>query len=397
MTRILLIDAQAGCSGDMFVAAAAPLAGCEAAVCALPEVLQLPDTLCEFADVMRGGLRCRRFTVTVGEQHADHHHAHAHEHRSLPVIRDLIQNAPLAAPVQARAIALFEELGRVEAAVHGIPIESVHFHEVGAIDSIIDIVAAALCIEGLAIASACCTPIRVGHGCVATAHGQLPVPAPATERLLQGLPCLAGDEAGEWCTPTGALILRHLAPATIEPVCEVLASAFGAGSAEVSGRPNALRLRLAERVEGSGGGLIRDEVVCLQCNVDDISGEALGSDFAARLLAAGALDVFISSGLMKKGRPAWQVEVLSPPALVDRLATLVLVETTTIGLRLLPSERLMLPRRQVQVESPYGPIPVKVVRLPDGSERRQPEYAACRRAAEEHGVPLLRILRSLES
>lgn len=299
--KILAVDAHSGISGDMFVAAAAALAKCEEEVCALPGKLGLEGVTCRFRDVIRGSIQCRKFDVMEGDltaeeaagsreichghshvhdhshehghshehdhshehghsherghshdhghshEHGQHHeHDHHHEHRALSSIREMIVSAGLEAGVEERALRMFNRLGEVEALAHGIPVEQVHFHEVGAVDSIVDIVAAALCIERLAVDAVYSSPICVGSGTVRTAHGILPVPAPATERLLRGMPTTVGELPGEWTTPTGALILTELNVTFQLPTLVTTDAAFGGGTRNPSERPSVLRLRLAK-------------------------------------------------------------------------------------------------------------------------------------------------------
>lgn len=230
----LLIEPASGISGDMFVAAAASLAACEAEVRALPDRLGLVDVDCGFEDVTRSGVRARKFYVNAGAGPAEDH---AHAHRPLSDILRRIEAGGLEPAVTERAARMFRRLGDVEASIHGIPVERVHFHEVGAINSIVDIVASALCIERLNVSSVFSTPICTGSGYVETAHGLLPVPAPATEKLLQGMPTEPGALDGEWTTPTGALILSELAVRFHLPVLVTTASAYGAGGRDPVRRP----------------------------------------------------------------------------------------------------------------------------------------------------------------
>jgi len=437
---ILIIEANSGISGDMFVAAAAALAGCEAEVLLLPAKLGLAGVTCRFQDVQRSSLRGRKFDVLVdgapaeaaavpAQPHAhghthphahgpahDHGHAHPHEHghghahehagheeksephehRLLSSIGTMIKAAGLEPRVCDRALRLFERLGAVEAEAHGIPIEAVHFHEVGAVDSIVDLVAASLCIERLNVNSSVVTTICVGSGTVWTAHGRLPVPAPATERLLQGMPTIPGELPGEWTTPTGAAILAELQPAFSIPVSVTRASAFGAGGTDPAQRANLLRLRLADTVAApaSAAGVLQDEVVVLTTNIDDSSGELLGADLIDRLLKAGAKDAVLHPLVMKKGRPGQQLEVMAAPARAEALAQLILTHTSTIGVRLQPMRRLLLRREAGTVMTPYGDLAVKRVHLPDGTVRITPEYESCRELAERAGVPVQTVYRA---
>lgn len=309
----------------------------------------------------------------------------------------MIEAAGLDARVEQRALRMFDRLGEVEAAAHGIPVEQVHFHEVGAVDSIIDVVAAALCIERLGIDAAFSTEVCVGSGTVNTAHGILPVPAPATERLLQGMPSSTGELTGEWTTPTGALILGELAVGFDLPTLVTTAAAYGAGGRDPVKRPNVLRLRLARATTGAAreaDGLERDELVAIRCNIDDSSGELLGAEFVDELLQEGARDVVVHPVIMKKGRPGQVLEILADPDRADDLATFLLASTSTIGVRMNRVRRIMLPREASVVETPFGDIAAKVVRLPAGRRRITPEYDACRARAREHGVSVQEVYRA---
>ncbi len=415
--RILIIEAHSGISGDMFVAAAAKLAGCELEVRDLPRRLGLPGVTCGFRDVLRGSIQCRKFDVMEGghsaeeaphshhhshghahphdsghshaEDHAPHDHghdgSHAHEHRALSQILAMIEAADLERPVAECALRMFRRLGEVEAAAHGIPIERVHFHEVGAVDSIVDIVAAALCMERLAIGAAFATPICVGSGTVRTAHGILPVPAPATERLLRGMPTVTGDLSGEWTTPTGALILDELGVRFGIPECVTTDAAFGGGTRNPETRLSVLRLRLAE-TQQSAVGVERDELVVISCNIDDSPAELCGATLLDTLIQAGARDAVIRPVLMKKGRPGHQLEVLVPPDLAETMALRILSETSTIGVRMNPVRRIMLPREACVIRTAHGAIAAKSVRLPDGRCRITPEFESCLALAAEKGL-----------
>lgn len=312
----------------------------------------------------------------------------------------MIRAADLEPAVRERALRMFRRLGEVEAASHGIDIERVHFHEVGAIDSIVDIVAAALCIERLSPAKTYASPVCIGSGSVRTAHGMLPVPAPATERLLQGMPCVAGEVRGEWTTPTGALVLAELAPHFEDAALVSKTSAFGAGNKDTKVRPNAVRLRLAETHGPAAAGLVatgallRDELVVLTTNIDDTTGELLGGDLLDLLLRAGARDAILQPITMKKGRPAVQLEVLTEAAKAEELAAVVLTQTSTIGVRVAKVSRLSLPREAVTRQTSLGPVAAKSVRLPGGGVRVTPEYEDCKRLASSAGVTVQEAYRA---
>jgi len=383
--RELLIEPTSGISGDMFVAAAASLAACEAEVRALPARLGLVDVHCGFQDVTRSGFRARKFDVNAGTGSADDH---THAHRPLSEILQRIKASGLEPTVAERAARMFRRLGDVESAIHGIPVENVHFHEVGAIDSIIDIVASALCIERLNVSSVFSTPICTGSGYVETTHGLLPVPAPATERLLQGMPTQPGALEGEWTTPTGALVMSELKVQFHLPVLVTTASVYGTGMRDPAHRPNLLRLRLCTTAQAVADGLERDEVAVIRCNIDDTTGEYLGADFMDELLAAGARDIVIAPVVMKKGRPGHVIEILTDTELAETLGVMLIENTRSIGVRISSASRLMLPRETCTIETHYGTLAAKVVRLPNGRCRTKPEFEACRKLARENGVSI---------
>jgi len=340
--------------------------------------------------------------------HPDAHaHAHAHEHdhppghrhgpgtrphrhvdgRHAAEIRRTIERAKLAPPVKARALAIFAALGRAEARVHGVDPDDVHFHEVGAVDAIVDVTAAALALELLGVDRVTCSPVALGHGTVESAHGTLPLPAPATLELLVGVPTVPADVAWETVTPTGAAILRTVVdefgalPAmTIERV------GYGAGNERPGRLPNVLRAVL-----GRSGGLRGDRVVSLETNLDDFVPEHFDY-LMERLFDAGALDVALQHQQMKKNRPGFLLRVLGRPADRDALARIVFAESTAIGLRIAELDRLVLERSSVRLATPFGAIRVKRVRGADGRFEVSPEYDDCKRAARRSGVALREVV-----
>jgi hypothetical protein len=371
-------DAFSGIAGDMTVGAlldlGVPFADLTRAIDGLGlEGCTLAATVTE-----AGPIRATRFQVRVeGRQ----------PHRTFPTIRGILEGADLAAPVRARALAAFWALAEVEGHVHGIPAERVHFHEVGAVDAIADIVGAAFGVEVLGITSLAVSPLPLGSGMVQTQHGPLPVPAPATAELLQGFVVRAGDGEGEMVTPTGAAILRGFG-AISGAVSTVRAArvGYGAGTRTLADRPNVLRVILGER-EATTAGLESDVVAVVECNIDDMSPE-LYDHAGAKLFAAGALDVALVPVQMKKGRPGVMMQVVVPPGRRDDVVRVLFGETTTIGVRFHEVGRLKLVRRVVEVATVYGPIAVKIAEGPDGARTVAPEYESCRAAAEQHRVAL---------
>lgn len=376
----------------MFVAALSQLAECEAEIHSLPSKIGIEKAHVHFESVTRSSIQARKFDVHVHEDghehHADHHHDHVHRH--LSDIQKIINDADLSNGCKQRALDIFQRLGDVEAQAHGIPIENVHFHEVGAIDSIIDIIAAALCLDTLDIHSAYYSDICVGHGQVKTAHGVLPVPAPATERLLHGFNYHAGELSGEWTTPTGAAILAHLQAKPITSDFHVEESAYGAGGKDSEKRANVLRLRLATANTS-------DRINIIQCNVDDMPAELLGADFTNSVMQAGARDISIRPLLMKKGRPGFLIEVLAASADTQKLSEFLCQHTTTIGVRVIEAERYILDRRPTILQTEYGEIAAKIATLPDGNERCLPEYEACAQLAKEKELTVLEVYNSAKA
>ncbi len=385
----LLIEPFSGISGDMFLAALASLLHAEDDLRGLPAQLGLDHCEIRFQDVTRGSLRCRRAQVLVGghapEEPHSHEggHGHTHDHRAYRDIVHLLRDhAELPEGARMLALRFFQLLGEAEAEMHGIPLDEVHFHEVGAEDSLLDLVGAALLLDRLRPGGVACTPVCVGSGFVQTAHGRLPVPAPATQRLLAGMPQFPGELPLEMTTPTGAVLLRALDP-DFSPATRVLhASAFGAGTRDTPTQPNALRLSLFDPADDTAA----RPVTLLQTHLDNVSGEYLGADLIADLLADGALDAWISAILMKKGRPGHKLEVLCRPADAERLTQRILRELPTLGVRRFQGSRSELDRSSGSLPSPLGPLAAKCHHLPDGTRRLLPEYEGVRAAARAAGL-----------
>ncbi len=307
-----------------------------------------------------------------------HHH---HHHRSLEDILKLLQQSTLDRDVKERSAALFRRLGEVEAAAHGIPIEEVHFHEVGAVDSIVDTVGGVLGLRWLGVDRFVASPLNVGGGTVKTSHGVLSVPAPATAALVRGVP-VYGDGEGELLTPTGALLVTDHAQAWgAMPAMRIERIGCGAGSRERAGRPNVFRIIVGEEVVSAS----RDSVLVLECEIDDLSPQLLGP-IVDGLLAAGALDAYLTPVQMKKGRPGVLVTALVPPAEREAAEAVLFRETTTLGVRWQEWNRTTLGREIVTVETAYGPIRVKLGSRNGAVVNAQPEFDDCQRAAASSGV-----------
>jgi uncharacterized protein (TIGR00299 family) protein len=414
--RIAYIDCFAGISGDMFLGAlleaGVPLGVMQEATTALGLNAGL-----RVETVDRSGIRCTKVYVLEDErlaeaseaiphqpatgsahEHAIHEHA-THEHaaqaqgrhgrvhgRSLSVIRALIQGAALAEPVKALALRAFELLGSAEAKIHNVPVEQIHFHEVGAVDAIVDIVAASAGIQYLQIGAWHSSALNVGGGMVVCAHGTFPVPAPATAELLRGLPTYSAHVQKELVTPTGAALLRALG-ATFgpQPAMRVEVIGYGAGTRNPVGFPNVLRVSVGDADGGVTGAWASETVTVLETALDDLSPQLLAY-VAETALAQGALDVMLTPVMMKKGRPGTLLTVLCEPSQRAALTELILRETTTLGVRTRQEERSVLDRTFVHVETAYGPVRIKIGSRAGEVWNAAPEFEDCRAAAERHAV-----------
>jgi len=334
--------------------------------------------------VQRSGIGASKFHVRVHGHHPDGavaHHGHAH--RRYTDIRALLAESALPARVRRDALAVFERLAEAEGRVHGIPADAVEFHEVGAADAIVDVVGAALGFAHLGVDAIHAAPLPLGQGRVRAAHGPLPVPAPATVELVRGRPVRPEDGAAELVTPTGAAIVAALAHPDPAPEMRIAAVGYGAGDRTLADRPNLLRILVGEPVASAE----TDDVVVLEATIDDLAPQVY-EHVLERLLAAGARDAFLVPVVMKKSRPAVMLRVLAAPPDRDRLAAIVFAETTTIGLRYTTWHRLVLPREERTVETPYGAVRVKIARAPDGTLNVAPEFEDCKRLATERSVAL---------
>jgi uncharacterized protein (TIGR00299 family) protein len=310
--------------------------------------------------------------------------------RTYTEICALIEAAALTESVKARSLTAFRLLGEVEARIHGQPLETVHFHELGALDTIVDVVGAAHGLEYLGVSRVFCSPLPMGWGMIAAGHGRLPNPAPATLSLLQDLPVYGTDLPGELVTPTGAVILKAC-EAQCEPCPPMTLGAlgYGAGSRELPGHPNLLRLYLGTPLAPAPG--LRERVLVLETHLDDMNPEWY-EPLMAGLLAAGALDVALAPIQMKKHRPAVALTVIAPLAAREGLLARLFADSTTLGVRCLEVERVTARRWFETIETAYGPLQVKVMEY-GGRRRLLPEYEACRRLAEAQGVPLIEVYR----
>jgi pyridinium-3,5-bisthiocarboxylic acid mononucleotide nickel chelatase len=381
--KLLYFDCFSGISGDMVLGALVD-AGCDIAAIEKGLLgLGVSGWRISSERVMKNGLSATRVHVETSE----HHH-----HRGLATILELISKANLPERVGERASRIFRKLGEAEAQVHNVPVEKVHFHEVGAVDAIVDIVGACIGFELLGIERFACSALNVGGGTVKAAHGILPVPAPATALLLHGAPTYSSGVERELVTPTGAAIVAALAEECgAQPRMTVAAAGYGAGSADLPGQPNVLRVFVGEADEARAGIRADDEVSVIEANLDDMNPQIYGY-FVERALGAGALDVFTAPVQMKKGRPGTLLTLLCKPADTDRMMDLLFAETTTIGARTHTARRRTLARESVSVQTSLGAVRMKLSRMNGHVLNAAPEYEDCQRIAAEKQVPLKRVL-----
>lgn len=375
--KIAYLDCFSGISGNMMLGAL---------VDAGVDVAQLEAELARLAltgytisarQVQRHGLQGTYVEVeTAKTQNARH----------LQDIQTLIQKSDLPQTVKRQSIAIFERMAAAEARVHGIPVEAVHFHEVGAVDAIVDVVGSAIGLWLLGVEMVYASPVHVGRGRLECAHGTLPVPAPATQELLKGVPIYGRDVDLELVTPTGAAILTGLAQSYGNaPPMRVTHIGYGAGSRNLP-CPNLVRLCIGETSDPVPL-YEEDAVTLLEANIDDMNPQWY-EHVMARLFAAGALDVFLTPIQMKRGRPAVQLSVLVAPEGIGRILPVIFAETSTIGIRTSLMRRWKLTRERVVVETPYGPVGVKVARQGARALNIQPEYRECLQIAQQRGIPL---------
>ncbi len=369
--RIAILDPFSGISGDMTLGALLGVGLDPEWLRALPERLGLSDVAVEIKEVLRGELVCWKVDFRIPPQPHGRH---------ITQIRELVARSGAPEHVRAKADAAFWAIAEAEGEMHGQPPEEVHLHEVGAVDAILDVVGVIWGLAELGIEEVRCGVLRIGDGTVRAAHGLLPVPAPATLKLLEGHQVSPGPEgAGELVTPTGAALVRVLSAGQPPSLYTPVRSGFGAGTKDFQGRANALRIILAD-VQAEPPSHGREVVSVLTCDVDDMSPEYLAGA-VERARAAGALDATLISSTMKKGRAGTRIELLCRPADAERLERLLLAETTSIGVRRVEMTRIVLPRSEVRVEVLGHEVRVKITRVPDASARSKPEYDDVQRIA----------------
>ncbi|HYT49490.1 MAG TPA: nickel pincer cofactor biosynthesis protein LarC [Pyrinomonadaceae bacterium] len=380
--KTLYFDCFAGASGDMILGA---LVGAGVDSHALIEQLQLLGVggwQIDFERVDRSGI-----SSTYAKVQAAHEHAHRH----LSDILKIIYESRLNDRVKDRTARIFSRLAEAEAHVHNVPVEKIHFHEVGALDAIIDVCGAAICFDLLGIDNFICSPLRVGFGMARMAHGTFPIPPPAVAELLKGKPIYAGDIEGEFVTPTGAAIITTVCDRfEALPSMQIHATGYGAGTRNPKGFPNALRLLVGETEDARSGP--DESLLMIETNIDDMSPQIFGH-VMDRAFDLGALDCYLTQTQMKKNRPGILISILCRPTDREKLLEMLFSETTTIGARSYEVTRRALARETVRVETAFGPIDVKVA-YSNGNVKAMPEFEQCRAAAEKAGVAVREVQES---
>lgn len=375
--KTLYIDCGMGAAGDMLAAALLELLPDKQAFLAQMNDLGLPGVEISAQRAVKCGITGTHFRVAIqGREEDEHHHAHS----GLGQIHSLVEALPIPTMVKLDVLAVYRLIAQAESQVHGVPVEHIHLHEVGALDAVADITAVCLLLHRLDVEQIVASPVHVGSGSVCCAHGVLPVPAPATALLLQGIPSYGGEIAGELCTPTGAALLKHFVQKFgPQPMMATQAVGYGMGKKDFP-RANCLRVLLGDTQQPG------EEILELRCNLDDMTGEALG--FAQeRLLEAGALDVFTTAIGMKKCRPGILLTVLCRESDREKLVQCLFRHTTTLGIRETLCQRHTLARYVEHVETPWGQVRKKVS-TGQGIYREKYEYEDLARLAKEHGVSL---------
>lgn len=380
--KIAYFDCFSGISGDMILGAlvdvGVPVELLREQLSALP----IESFSLEANQEMRGVVAGTRVRV---------HCATSPHHRHLEDVRHILLSSTLDGSVKEKSLAVFEKLAQAEARVHQVPVSRVHFHEVGAVDSIVDIVGSVIALEHLGIESIQCSPLPLGHGFISTQHGLLPIPAPATVLLLTGKPVYDSGVERELVTPTGAAIISTLADSFgAVPPMVLRSTGYGAGSDPATDPPNLLRVMVGETARPQRS----RRLLVMETNIDDMSGEIYGY-VMEELLMAGALDVSLIPVQMKKNRPGVLLRVLLDPAIQQPIQDLLFRETTTLGIRIHEVERVEVPRQMETIRTVYGDCRIKRFTDAGGESRVTPEYEDCKRLAREHGVPIRKIFEEV--
>jgi uncharacterized protein (TIGR00299 family) protein len=404
--KIAYFDCFSGISGDMTLGALVDLGLDPEFLESELKKLKLEGYKLSFHKAQKHGITGTKANVELTEHENqgnvkhDHDHEHSHDHvetpehkhtRNLSDIRQLIANSDLGENIKAITLSIFTRLGEAEAKIHGVTIDEVYFHEVGAVDSIVDIVGSVIGIYALGIERIYSSPLSLGRGMSKSSHGVIPIPAPATLELLKGLPVKQTEIKGELVTPTGAAIISTLAESFGQmPEMVIDKISYGAGFKDLQEQPNMLRICLGHTTSNFES----DTIIVVETNIDDMSPQIYDL-LIDKLLAIGALDVFLTPIVMKKSRPATKLTVLVEQPNLQKVYECILTETTTMGVRIYKTDRKKLAREMVEVETEYGIIRVKLGKIGDKIIKVLPEYDDCKRLSIEKGIPLMKIQHSV--
>ncbi|MCI0523222.1 MAG: nickel pincer cofactor biosynthesis protein LarC [Bacteroidales bacterium] len=400
--KVLYYDCFSGISGDMNLGAMIDLGVSRDALISGLQKLNISGWKLEITSDQRHGISGTKVTVVTDDlsghpSEPGHNHGHNepdHLHRNLGDIEKIIRNSDLPENVIALSMKIFTKISEAEAAVHDKPVNEIHFHEVGAIDSIIDIVGSAICFTSLGVEKVYVNTIELGSGMVRCEHGLLPVPAPATERLIRGFPVHTGGVDFEATTPTGAAIISTLAiPAPDGLKFNIETTGYGIGQKNNPARPNILRVFLAETADDSGSG---HQAVIVECNVDDMNPE-LSEYVSQKLFDAGARDVFFTPVIMKKGRPAFTISVICEEEKISRIREILFTESTTIGLRISHFTKETLHREFEEIETRFGPVVIKKSFFNGRLVSAKPEADRCAEIASGSGIPMKQVLNEINA
>jgi len=397
MAKVAYFDCFSGASGDMIIGSLLD-AGLDF------EVLKKGLAGLDFhgyeltaEKVLRSSITATKFNVVLVEEEHEHSHESLHHHRGLSEILNIINTGNIPDNVKLKSSEIFRKLGQVEAGIHGVPLEEVHFHELGAVDTIIDIVGTVFALETLKIERVYSSPLAVGSGTVKTAHGVLPVPAPATLQILAnaGAPIInappSENPPGELLTPTGAVLITYLASGFRQPKLKLEKVGYGAGNKQFSTWPNVVRIWIGEEDDAAND----DGLVLLETNIDDMNPQIYGY-LMEKLFAEKAADVWFTPIQMKKNRPAIMLSVLAPSTLEGKLSEIIMKETSTLGIRSRAVSRHMAQREIIEFDSSLGRAHAKIKRFGQDILAVSPEYDDCRRLALEHNLPLHEVSRIVE-
>jgi len=381
--RVLYLDCAGGVAGDMLLCALAEACGDVSFVEELPERLGFPDVTLKWPATRPGGFAARR--LDVGFDPSEHP-----RHRNLADVEEILEGTGASPDAVGMARRVFRRLADAEGQVHGEPPDEVHFHEVGAVDAIVDVLGSCLALERLEVDEVVCSELPMGRGTVKCEHGELPLPAPAVAAMLPGVPVRSVDVEGETVTPTGAALVTALSDRFGPmPAMTVETLGVGAGSREFPGLPNVVRAFVGTAVVPAG--ISQTGNIIVECNIDDLDPRVLPV-VIDRLLESGALDAYVTPLVMKKGRPGHLITAISPAQAVETVVDVILRETSSLGCRTYPVTKYHLERRMETVETPWGSVPVKVALAGDTVLRRIPEFEACAELARTAGVPVRDVL-----